>query len=194
MDPTPSLASLVDALGSLPGIGRKTAEKLAYHLMKSSSDAKNLSGALADVSRLVRPCVRCFNYAEGELCTICLDPKRISTILCVVSTPKDLAAIESTGAFKGLYHVLYNEVMTGVPTKTINNLKERLDATADKVEVILATNPDSDGDALALEIKGLLSTSNVEISQLARGISIGASIEFLRPETLAGALTNRQTV
>lgn len=194
MKPVQPLSELIDALGNLPGIGAKTAEKLAYHLMKSPGATQGLSSALEGVSKSIRPCTQCFNYASGELCTICLGANRDHSLLCVVTTPKDLAAIEATGAYKGLYHVLYNEVMTGVPVKTTNELQKRIEAQNDLTEIILATNPDQDGDALAMEVQALLSTYKLKTSQLARGISIGSNLEFLRAETLAGALVNRQEV
>lgn len=194
MGPTQTLTTLVDALADLPSIGRKTAEKLAYHLLKSPSASQRLVDSLEGIAKSLRSCTQCFNYAEGELCSICLDASRDASILCVVTTPKDLVAIESTGSFKGLYHVVYDEVMISVPVKTLDKLKERLDASNDNVEVILATNPDSEGDALALEVRTSLSDKNIRISQLARGISTGSNLEFLRRETLAGAITNRQTL
>ena len=153
-------------LGKLPGIGARTAERLAFHLLKcSEAEAMALADAIRDVKHRVRPCKVCFNLAEGELCAVCADPRRDKGLLCVVEQPKDLLALESTGAYRGVYHVLMGHIapLEGVEAEdlTIDALVRRVAGGGIK-EVILATNPTVAGDGTALHITSLLARSGRE--------------------------------
>jgi recombination protein RecR len=180
----------------LPGIGRKSAERLTYHLLRvPAPEALALAEAIRRVRENVRYCRVCFNLAEQELCTICSDPKRDATLLCVVEQPRDLMSLESAGAYHGLYHVLLGRVAPldgiGPDQLTIEPLVERVRQGQFR-EVIMATNPTVEGDGTALHISNLLADYGVEITRLARGITTGSILEFTNKEILADALTGRQ--
>jgi recombination protein RecR len=193
---TESVANLIDQLSQLPGIGRKSAERLTYHLLRvPAPEALALAEAIRRVRENVRYCRVCFNLAEQELCTICSDPKRDATLLCVVEQPRDLMSLESAGAYHGLYHVLLGRVAPldgiGPDQLTIEPLVERVRQGQFR-EVIMATNPTVEGDGTALHISNLLADYGVEITRLARGITTGSILEFTNKEILADALTGRQ--
>lgn len=182
--------------GKLPGIGARTAERLAFHVLKSSdAEALALAEAIRDVKRLIRPCRECFNLAEEELCVICANPQRDRTILCVVEQPKDLLALESTGAYRGLYHVLMGHI---APLENIDAEDLTIDALVARVkaggisEVVLATNPNVAGDGTALYISSLLSPLGVKVTRLARGLPTGGQIEYANKSILTDALTERR--
>lgn len=193
---TQSVTNLIDQLAKLPGVGRKSAERLTYHLLRvSKSDALALADAIRDVKENVRYCKTCFNLAEADECEICRDPKRDRRILCVVEQPRDLIALESAGTYKGLYHVLLGRIAPlegiGPEQLTIEPLVARVRG-GDFKEIIMATNPTLEGDGTALFISHQLSGLPVEITRLARGITTGSVLEFANKEILTDALTGRQ--
>ena len=188
----------MEELGKLPGIGARTAERLAFHLLRSSTEeAMALARAIHDVKTKIRPCSRCFNIAEGELCSICADPRRDQHVICVVEQPKDLLALESTGMYHGLYHVLMGHI---APLENMEPEDLTLDALAGRIdsggvqEVILATNPTVTGDATALHIQGMLEQAGVKVSRLARGLPSGGSIEYASKSILSDALNERRPI
>jgi recombination protein RecR len=193
---TQSVGRLIDELAKLPGIGRKSAERLAYHLLRvSRPDALALADAIRDVRENVHYCSSCFNLAEGALCTICNDPRRDQTQICIVEQPRDLMALEQAGVYRGLYHVLLGRVApldgVGPDQLTIDKLMERLRGGSVR-EIIMATNPTVEGDGTALYISNLLADLPVNVTRLARGITTGSVLEYTNKEVLADALTGRQ--
>ena len=193
---TKSVTNLIDQFAKLPGSGKKSAVRLAYHVLRMhGSEALALADAIREVKQNVRYCRRCYNLAEEEECTICRDPRRDPEILCVVEQPRDLMALEQSGAYRGLYHVLLGRIapLEGISAEqlTIDALVERVGSGSFK-EVIMATNPTVEGDGTALHISNLLSESPVRITRLARGITTGSVLEFANKEILADALTGRQ--
>jgi recombination protein RecR len=193
---TESVANLIDQLARLPGIGRKSAERLTYHLLRvQQAEAIALADAIRQVRENVRYCRQCYNLAEQELCNICRDPKRDGTLLCVVEQPRDLMSLEAAGSYRGLYHVLLGRIAPldgmGPDQLTLEALVERV-RTGHFREVIMATNPTVEGDGTALHISNLLADYPVEITRLARGITTGSILEFTNKEILADALAGRQ--
>lgn len=191
-----SVTELIDQLSKLPGIGRKTAERLAYHLLRvHETEAFALADAIRQVRENVRYCSVCFNLAEGELCNICTDTRRDSSILCIVEQPRDLIALEQSGAFKGHYHVLLGRIAPldgiGPDQLTIEPLVDRV-RTSNYTEVIMATNPNVEGDGTALFISNQLAEYPVRLTRLARGVTTGSVLEFTNKEILADALSGRQ--
>jgi len=191
-----AVADLVEQLGRLPGIGRKTAERLAFHLLRvSENEAIALSDAIRRVRQDVRYCSQCFNLAETDDCLICSDPSRDQTRLCIVEQPRDLMSLEQSAAFKGVYHVLLGRIAPldgiGPDQLTIEPLVDRV-RTGEFVEVIMATNPTIEGDGTALYISNLLSEFPVEITRLARGITAGSVLEYANREVITDALSGRQ--
>jgi recombination protein RecR len=193
---TESVTRLIDELAKLPGIGRKSAERLAYYVLRVHKDeALALADAIRNVKENVRYCRTCYNLAEGEQCVICQDPRRDPTLLCVVEQPRDLMALEQAGSYRGLYHVLLGRLAPlegiGPEQLTIAALVERIRRGVVR-EVIMGTNPTLEGDGTALYISNLLAEFPVEITRLARGITTGSVLEFANKEILADALTGRQ--
>src|SRR5688572_18372146 len=193
---TESVARLIDQLAKLPGIGRKSAERLAYHLLRvNKGEALALADIIRDVRENVRYCQQCFNLAEGPECAICRDPKRDRTQLCIVEQPRDVMALEQAGVYRGLYHVLLGRIAPlegiGPEQLTIEPLVERVRA-GEFQEIIMATNPTVEGDGTALHISNLLAEYPVAISKLARGITTGSILEYTNKEILADALLGRQ--
>lgn len=189
------LARLIDELKKLPGIGPRSAERIAFHLLKSGKDeALALATAVADVKEKLRPCARCFNLAEGELCQICADGKRDATQVVVVEQPKDLLNLEATGLVHGTYHVLMGRISAldgiGPEDLTIKALLTRIRAGGVE-EVVLATNPTLEGDATALFIAEQLESTGVKVTRLARGLPPGAQIEYANRSMLEEALRGR---
>jgi recombination protein RecR len=190
------VAELVEQLGRLPGIGRKSAERLTFHLLRvPKADALALAEAIRDVRENVRYCEVCFNLSEGPLCEICSDSRRDTTHLCVVEQPRDLMSLEQAGVFRGVYHVLLGRI---APLDGVGPDQLTIDALVDRVrsgnfsEVIMATNPTVEGDGTSLYISNLLSSYPVELTRLARGITAGSVLEFANKEILADALNGRQ--
>jgi recombination protein RecR len=193
-----AIERLIEEFGNLPGIGARTAERLAFHILKSTEpEAMSLAEAIRDVKRLVRPCTRCFSLAEGELCAICADPRRDAGAICVVEQPKDLLALESTGAYRGLYHVLMGHI---APLEDMDAEDLTIDALVARVkaggvrEVILATNPTVAGDGTALHITSLLAPTGVKVTRLARGLPTGGQIEYANKSILTDAINERRQV
>jgi len=190
------VTQLIEQLTRLPGIGKKSAERIAYHLLRvPKAEALELADAIRRIKENVRYCKACFNLAEGELCSICRDPRRDRQTLCVVEQPQDLMAIEQTGAYRGLYHVLLGRIAPlddiGPEQLTIDALVRRVRKEGIK-EVIMATNPTVEGDGTALHISNLLADDPVRITRLARGLTSGSVIEFASKEILTDALQGRQ--
>ncbi len=193
---TESVSKLIDQLAKLPGIGRKSAERITYYLLRAAKpDALALADAIRDVKENVRYCKTCFNLSESDECEICRDPKRDRTILCVVEQPRDLIALEQAGTYKGLYHVLLGRIAPlegiGPEQLTIESLVNRVQ-TGQFKELIMATNPTLEGDGTALFISHQLAGLPVEITRLARGITTGSVLEFANKEILTDALSGRQ--
>ncbi len=190
------LQRVIGELKKLPGIGARSAERIAFHLLKASAvEVGNLAQSLRDLKENVHPCRRCYNLAEGELCTICADPTRDAAQIVVVEQPKDLLNLESTGVIRGVYHVLMGRIspLDGVTPEdlTIAALLERVRAGGVQ-EVILATNPTLEGDATALHIMELLDGASVTVTRLARGLAPGAQIEFANRSMLEEAFRGRR--
>ncbi|MEZ6087929.1 MAG: recombination mediator RecR [Pirellulaceae bacterium] len=193
---TQSVADMIDQLGRLPGIGRKTAERLAYHLLRvPKSEALALADSIRTVRENVRYCETCFNLSEGAKCPICSDPGRDATRLCVVEQPRDLMSLEQSGMYRGLYHVLLGRIAPldgiGPDQLTIDPLVDRV-RNGNFAEVIMATNPTVEGDGTSLYVSNLLQEYPVDITRLARGITAGSVLEFTNKEILADALNGRQ--
>lgn len=192
----PAVAKLIEEFGRLPGIGRKSAERLANYVLSCSvSEASALADAIRDVKTNVRRCSVCFNLTEDPVCRICRDPRRDQHVICVVEQPKDVVALESSGAFTGLYHVLGGRIAPlegiGPEDLTIHQLVHRIRKTK-ATELVMATNPTLEGDGTALFITNLLQNDPVRITRLARGIASGSVLEFANREMLADALRGRQ--
>ena len=193
---TQSVGNLINEFAKLPGIGKKSAERLTYHVLRAHRDeALALADAIRDVKENVRYCRVCFNLAEQEECEICRDPRRQGDLLCVVEQPRDLMALEQTGTYHGLYHVLLGKIAPldgiGPDQLTIEALVRRVREGSFR-EMIMATNPTVEGDGTALHISNLLAESPVRITRLARGITTGSVLEFANKEILTDALSGRQ--
>jgi recombination protein RecR len=193
---TESVNLLIDQFAKLPGIGRKSAERLAYHVLRvTEPEAMELAEAIRRVKQNVRYCERCFHLAESAVCEICQDPSRDATMLCVVEQPRDLIQLESSGAYRGLYHVLLGRI---APLEGIGPDQLTIDALVERVrtgifrEVIMATNPTVEGDGTALHVSNRLAEFPVEITRLARGITSGSVLEFTNKEILGDAMAGRQ--
>jgi recombination protein RecR len=190
------IQDLVDELARLPGIGPKSAQRLAFWLVKApAEDARRLAEAIVGAKEKVRFCRECFSVAEGELCRVCRDPGRDVTVICVVEEPKDQAAIEKAGVVKGRYHVLGGAIS---PLEGIGPDDLRVQELLDRVqrngvgEVILATNPNLEGNATAMYIAGLLKPSGVRVTRLASGLPVGGDLEYADEVTLGQALEGRR--
>lgn len=192
-----AVGNLIDRLAGLPGIGRKSAERLANHLLACPEDeANSLAEAIRQVKTRVHHCSVCFNLTENDRCDICSDPRRDHHAVCVVEQPRDLLALEAAGIFGGVYHVLGGRISplsgVGPDDLTINALIKRVRSHGVR-EIVMATNPTLEGDGTALYISNLLSDDNVKITRLARGIASGSVLEFANREMLADALRGRQS-
>jgi len=190
------LENLVSQLQKLPGIGPRSAERIAFHLLRvSNEEATALAESIRDLKLKLRHCSVCFNLTDEDPCTICQSPKRDHSIVCVVEQPKDLATIEATGVFNGVYHVLLGHLspMEGIGPEhlTISALVERI-KQGDIKEVIMATNPTLEGDGTALHVGEILSSMGVKVSRLARGLAVGSQLEYTSKATNADALTDRK--
>ncbi|WP_437192569.1 recombination mediator RecR [Planctomicrobium sp. SH527] len=192
----PAVGRLVEQFASLPGIGRKSAERLANHILSCrENEALALANAIRDVKQSIRRCKVCSNLTEQEVCSICRDPRRDRTVVCIVEQPKDIAALEAAAAYQGTYHVLGGRIAPlegiGPEDLTIGPLVQRVKRDQVK-EIIMATNPTLEGDGTALFISNLLEGLGVEITRLARGIATGSVLEFANKEMLADAMRGRQ--
>lgn len=189
---------LIDQLGRLPGIGPKSAERIAFHLLKvPAGDVTRLADAIVDAKQKVTWCQRCFNLAEGAECGICSDDRRDHTVVCVVEEPRDLAAVERTREFRGVYHVLGGTLNPiegiGPDQLRVKELLERI-STDGVVEVILCTNPDIQGEATALYLGRLLKAVEITVTRLASGLPVGGALEYADELTLGRALEGRREV
>jgi recombination protein RecR len=191
------IARLVQELNRLPGIGPKTAERLTHHLLAAPrGEVMNLAEALRDVKDKIRRCQQCCNLTEFDLCELCTDQRRDPSTVCVVEQPRDLAALERAGNFRGLYHVLHGRLapLEGIGPEqiTVDRLVRRVQGGAVK-EVIMATNPTMEGDGTALYLSSVLEPAGVKITRLARGLPSGSVLEFANNQMLADALEGRRS-
>ena len=189
------IVRLIQELSKLPGIGEKTAERLAFHLLaQPKSEAMLLSNAVRDLKEQVKSCVKCYNVSETDLCDVCADSKRDAGLICVVEQTRDLWAIERTGEFRGAYHVLHGHLSpldgVGPENLTIPGLLDRVRMGGVR-EVILATNPTTEGDATAFYIQKALG-SGVKVTRIARGISAGSTLEYSDRTVVGDALSGRR--
>jgi len=195
---TQSIQNLMNQLASLPGIGARSAERIAFHLLKQSpEEAMKLADAIRDVKTRIRYCSVCFNLTEQDPCIICASPTREQGLVCVVEQPKDLLALESTGLYNGVYHVLLGRIApleeSHPDDLTIGALIKRLESGQVR-EVIMGTNPTVDGDGTALYIQNLIAERfpQVQVTRLARGLPAGSNIEYANKNILADAISGRQ--
>ena len=195
---TQSIQNLMNELARLPGIGMRSAERIAFHLLKQSpEEAMKLSDAIRDVKTRIRHCTVCFNLTEQDPCSVCSDASRDQGLVCIVEQPKDLLALESAALYRGVYHVLLGRIapLEGVEPGdlTIDPLMQRI--AAGKVrEIIMGTNPTMEGDGTALYIQSLVGQRfpNIQVTRLARGLPAGSSIEYANRNILADAISGRQ--
>jgi len=192
---TQSLNKLIEELAKLPGIGTKTAERLAFHILKiEKNEALSLADAITKLKSTIRQCKQCHNLSEGDLCSICTDTKRDKSIICVVEQFKDLIALEKTGLCKWVYHVLGGHIapLDGIEPQdlTIEHLISRI-RNGKIVEVVMATNPTVEGDGTALYISSLIKPLGVKITRLARGLPGGSQIEYAGGAVLTDAILGR---
>ena len=190
--------TLIDELGRLPGVGPKSAQRIAFYLLKAApEDARRLATAIVEAKERVSWCRRCFNIAEGELCGFCRDERRDSRVLCVVEEPRDIVAVERTQEFQGRYHVLQGAISPiegiGPEQLRIRELLERL-GTEGVEEVILATNPNIEGEATAMYLGRLLKPLELRVTRIASGLPVGGDLEYADEVTLGGALEGRREI
>lgn len=190
------VARLIEELGKLPGIGPKTASRLTFFLLRAEAEqSRALAQAILDVKEQVALCARCFNITVGELCPVCLSPTRDQSKICVVEEPLDVLAIERTGAYRGLYHVLHGHI---APLEGIYREDLKIDELVTRVrsepvdEIILATNPNTEGEATAFLLLKDLSPLGVRVTRLSRGLPTGGDLEWADPDTLGSALEGRR--
>jgi recombination protein RecR len=195
---TQSIQRLMQELARLPGIGMRSAERIAFHLLKQSPDeAMKLADAIHDVKTRIKHCSTCYNLTEADPCNICADPSRDHGLVCVVEQPKDLLALESAGLYKGVYHVLLGRIapLEGIEPGdlTIEPLMDRLESGVVR-ELIMGTNPTMEGDGTALYVQSVAQSrrSDIQITRLARGLPAGSSIEYANRNILADAISGRQ--
>ncbi len=192
-----SIEKLTTQLARMPGVGRKTAQRYAYFLLSVPEEqALELASAITDARKNVHPCPLCGNYTDMDKCELCADPRRTDALICVVSDPKDVMAMEKTREFTGKYHVLNGSLspMNGIgPAQLrINELMERCDGTVQ--EVIIATNTDVEGEATAVYIAKLLKAKGITVTRIAHGVPIGGNLEYTDEVTLAKALEGRRVL
>lgn len=193
-----AIEDLTSELARLPGIGRKTAVRLTYHLLKQPPEqSRRLADALRTLADKVRPCSRCFNLTEEELCVICRDPRRDAALICAVEEASDIGAIERAGEYRGQYHVLGGRLspLDGVTPDdlTIPQLVDRV-GRGEIREVILATNPSLEGEATALYVQRQLASYSLSVTRIARGLPVGGDLEYADGVTIAQALSARRAM
>jgi recombination protein RecR len=191
-----AVQDLIDELGRLPGIGPKSAQRIAFHLLKlSREDALRLARAIGEAKERVAWCSRCFNLAEGDLCAICSDDRREAGVLCVVEEPRDVVAVEKTGEYRGRYHVLQGAIspIEGIGPDQLR-VKDLLGRIEDEQigEVILCTNPNIEGEATAMYLGRLLKPLGVKVTRIASGLPVGGDLEYADELTLGRALEGRR--
>lgn len=194
----PSVEDLIDEFAKLPGIGRKSAQRLAFHVLnQSKEEAQKFADAIIKAKETVHTCPKCQNLTDQDLCPICSNPARDSSVICVVTDPKDVIAFEKTREFKGVYHVLHGTISPlnhiGPDDIRIRELLHRV-AEEDVKEVIIATNPDTEGEATAMYIARLLRPFSIRVTRLAYGIPVGGHLEYIDEVTLMRALEGRQDI
>jgi recombination protein RecR len=192
------MQAMIDALARLPSVGPKSAQRIAFHLLKSDiEEVKKLTRAIEEARGSVRFCDRCFNFSESPLCHICADERRDGSVLCVVEESRDVVALEKTGQFRGRYHVLLGAINplegTGPEHLKMRELLLRLEPENIK-EVILCLNPNTEGDVTAMYLARLLKPLGVKVTQLAMGLPVGGDLEYADEVTLGRALTGRREV
>ena len=190
-----SLAHLIEELEKLPGVGPKTAQRLALHILKRpAEDAQALAQAIGEAKEKVHTCPVCFNFTDEEICAICADDQRNKQQVCVVGDPRDVIAMENTGEFRGVYHVLQGLISpmedVGPEALTIEQLLARI-RDANVEEVILATNPTVEGDATALYLAGLIKPMGAKVTRIALGLPVGGDLDYADQVTVARSLLNR---
>jgi recombination protein RecR len=195
---TESLSKLIEEFGRLPGIGPKTAERLAFHVLKTPKpEAMALATAIQQVKDNIRRCDICSNLSEGPTCPICADPKRDPGLICIVEQPKDIVSLEKTGVCRWVYHVLGGHIapLEGIEPSdlTLDKLMQRVRAGSVK-EIVMATNPNMEGDGTALYISSLLRGTQIRITRLARGLPSGSTIEYASGKILTDAIMGRQNL
>jgi recombination protein RecR len=193
-----AIQDLIDELGRLPGVGPKSAQRIAFHVLSADpADVNRLATALRKVKELVRFCTTCFNVAESEQCRVCRDPRRTSEVLCVVEEPKDVVAIERTGEFRGRYHVLGGAINplegVGPDNLRIRELLLRL-GTGEVHELILATDPNTEGEATATYLALMVKPMGIKVTRLASGLPVGGDLEYADEITLGRAFEGRRAV
>lgn len=189
---------LIDALGRLPGIGPKSAQRIAFHLLKVDAEESNrLARVIVEAKQKVGFCSRCFNLAEGDLCTICADDQRDAHVICVVEEPRDVVAVERTREFKGRYHVLQGAIdhLQGVGPEQLK-IRELLSRITDEgvTEVIVCTNPNIEGEATSLYLTRVLDMPGLTVSRIASGLPVGGDLEYADELTLGRALEGRRVI
>ena len=192
------LANLIEHFRALPGIGQKTAVRLAYHVLDmDAAAAKSLAGAILEAKEKIGYCSTCFNLSDRNPCAICSDEKRDHSVICVVEQPQDVAAMERMHEYKGVYHVLHGALSplegVGPDDLRIKELLTRLYDTNVK-EIIMATNPNVEGEATAMYIAKLLKPSGIKVTRIAHGLPIGGDLEYADEVTLAKAMENRKEI
>ena len=190
------ITRLLEELERLPGVGPKSAQRIAYWMLTAEPrDTQRLADAIVEVKRAIHFCPRCFNFAEGDLCEICRDPERDTTAICVVEEPRDLAAIERTGEFRGVYHVLHGAVSPidgiGPDQLRIRELIERIGAS-EVHEIVVATNPNVEGETTALYLARLIKPLGIKVTRIASGLPVGGDLEFADEVTLGRAMEARR--
>lgn len=195
---TESLTQLIEEFGRLPGIGPKTAERLAFHVLKTpKNEAMALANAIQQVKDNIARCDTCCNLSEGPTCRICSDPKRDPGMICIVEQPKDIISLEKTGVCQWVYHVLGGHIapLEGIEPSdlTMDKLMQRIRSGQVK-EIIMATNPNMEGDGTALYISSLLRGTSIKITRLARGLPSGSTIEYANGKILTDAILGRQNL
>jgi recombination protein RecR len=192
------IQQLTSEFSRLPGVGPKTAQRLVYHLMKRPrEEAIRLAAAVRDVAERIRPCAVCGNFSETERCEICSDPRRDESIVCVVEEAFEVGAIERSGVYRGLYHVLGGRLSPldgiGPEELSVDALLDRIQASEGKVvEVIVATNSSVEGEATAVYLEGVIRSMGPRVTRLARGIPVGSDLEYVDGSTIVEALTGRR--
>ena len=195
---TPPVQALIDELGRLPGIGPKSAQRIAFHLLKvPADDANRLAHAIREAKDKVRFCQRCFNVSEGDLCSYCSDDRRDSSIICVVEESRDIVSVERTGEYHGRYHVLLGAMSPlegiGPEQLKIRELLERLGPEGVE-EVIVCTNPNTEGEVTAMYLARMLKPLGLKVTRLASGLPVGGDLEYADELTLGRALEGRRSI
>ncbi len=195
---SPPVQDLIDELGKMPGVGPKSAQRIAFHLlMLPTEEALRLSHAISEAKSRVSFCQRCFNVTEGDLCAVCTDERRTTTVLCVVEEPRDIVAVEKTGQYRGRYHVLQGAISPiegiGPDQLRVSELLARIEPEH-ITEVILCTNPNIEGEATAMYLGRLLKPLGLSVTRIASGLPVGGDLEYADELTLGRALEGRREV